>query len=154
MHTELIKHNLKDDGEDNIYDTAGMAICLGVVQNYTFEQATPKSRWKFTRKEVTDEDALYGGFAGGGDEAASAKVVEGLMLTKKACMDFAEELQFEISEVMYARVYEATGDEIADAFCPQAIKPTKERTQKYVPAASAAERQKHDPSALMSESIF
>ena len=60
----------------------------------------------------------------------------------------------EISEVMYARVHEATGDEIADDFCPQAVKPVKkERTQKYVPAASAAERQKQgDPSALMAES--
>lgn len=154
MHTELIKHNLKEDGEDNIYDTAGMAICLGVVQNYTFEQTTPKSRWKLKRKETPDEDALYGGFAGGGDEAASAQMVEGLLLTKKACMDFAEELQMEISEVMYARVHEATGDEIADDFCPQAVKPVKrERTQKYVPAASAAERQKQgDTSALMAES--
>ena len=154
MHTELIKHNLKEDGEDNIFDTAGMAICLGVVQNYTFEQAAPKSPWKLVRKETPDEDALYGGFAGGGDDAASAQMVEGLLLTKKACMDFAEELQVEISEVMYARVHEASGEEIADEFCSQAVKPVKkERTQKYVPAASPMERQKHDPSALMADML-
>ena len=123
MHTELLKHNLKEDGEDNIFDTAGMAICLGVVQNYTFEEG-PKSKWKMVRKENTDEDALYDSF-NGASEADGAKIVEGLMLTKKACMDFAEELQLEISEVMYARVHEATGDEIADEFCPNAIKPQK-----------------------------
>ena len=100
MHTELIKHKMREDGEDNIYDTAGMAICLGVVQNYTFEEDTATKVWKLTRKENPDEDALFGGFAGaGGDDEASAKMVEGLLLTKKACMDFAEELQLEISEV-------------------------------------------------------
>ena len=101
MHGELIKHSMREDGEDNIYDTAGMAICLGVVQNYTFEHASAKSPWKFMRKQQTDEereDALYGSFAGAnGDDSAS--IIEGLMLTKKACMDFAEELQLEISEV-------------------------------------------------------
>ena len=103
MHTELLKHKMKEDGEDNIYDTAGMAICLGVVQNYTFEQDTDRKVWKLIRKEKTDEDALFGGFAGaGGDEEASARMVEGLLLTKKACMDFAEELQLEISEVCFA----------------------------------------------------
>ena len=99
MHTELLKHKMKEDGEDNIYDTAGMAICLGVVQNYTFEE-TPNSVWKLIRKEKTDEDALFGGFANSGDEEGSAKMIEGLLLTKKACMDFAEELQMEISEVL------------------------------------------------------
>ena len=138
MHTELLKHKMKEDGEDNIYDTAGMAICLGVVQNYTFEQDTDRKVWKLIRKEKTDEDALFGGFAGaGGDEEASARMVEGLLLTKKACMDFAEELQLEISEVriaqalilvllpyqrtcdsMYGRVEEASGEQIAQDFPP------------------------------------
>jgi len=103
MHTELLKHKMKEDGEDNIYDTAGMAICLGVVQNYTFEQDTARKVWTLIRKENPDEDALFGGFAGAnGDEEASARMVEGLLLTKKACMDFAEELQLEISEVCFA----------------------------------------------------
>lgn len=101
MHGELIKHSMREDGEDNIYDTAGMAICLGVVQNYTFEHASAKSPWKLIRKEQTDEDALYGGFSGA-DGADSAGMIEGLMLTKKACMDFAEELQLEISEVPFS----------------------------------------------------
>ena len=56
MHTELIKHKMRDDGEDNIYDTAGMAICLGVVQNYTFEEDTATKVWKLIRKENPDED--------------------------------------------------------------------------------------------------
>ena len=38
MHTEVIKHRIKDGGEDGIWETAGMAICLGVVQNYTFQE--------------------------------------------------------------------------------------------------------------------
>jgi hypothetical protein len=36
MHGETLKHALKEKaGEDDIYDTAGMAVCLGVVKNYT-----------------------------------------------------------------------------------------------------------------------
>ena len=34
MHIEVLKHNLKKDGEDDVYETVP-AICLGVVQNYT-----------------------------------------------------------------------------------------------------------------------
>eukprot|EP00277_Geminigera_cryophila_P002347 CAMPEP_0179426154 /NCGR_PEP_ID=MMETSP0799-20121207/12577_1 /TAXON_ID=46947 /ORGANISM="Geminigera cryophila, Strain CCMP2564" /LENGTH=450 /DNA_ID=CAMNT_0021200867 /DNA_START=50 /DNA_END=1402 /DNA_ORIENTATION=- len=156
MHGELIKHSMREDGEDNIYDTAGMAICLGVVQNYTFEHASAKSPWKFMRKQQTDEereDALYGSFAGAnGDDSAS--IIEGLMLTKKACMDFAEELQLEISEVMYARVHQASADDIADDFCPTAVKPVKKEKQgKYVPAATPQERSKEDPSALMQDML-
>jgi len=154
MHTELIKHKMREDGEDNIYDTAGMAICLGVVQNYTFEEDTATKVWKLTRKENPDEDALFGGFGGaGGDDEASAKMVEGLLMTKKACMDFAEELQLEISEVMYGRVHEASGEEIAQEFCPNAVKPVKREKTKYVPATSAKERAQSDPGALMTEML-
>jgi hypothetical protein len=36
MHTELLKHDMRKQGEDDIYETAGMAICMGVVRNYTY----------------------------------------------------------------------------------------------------------------------
>jgi hypothetical protein len=45
MHIEILKHNLRQAGEDDIYETVP-AICLGVVQNYTFEApASATSDW-------------------------------------------------------------------------------------------------------------
>lgn len=35
MHGETLKHTFKKNGEEQIYDTAEMAVCLGVVQNYS-----------------------------------------------------------------------------------------------------------------------
>lgn len=84
MHTELVKHKMKDEGEDNIYDTAGMAICLGVVQRYTFDK-DDTGVWKLLKKNKTDdddEDDMFGGMPEGGN---SQQVVEGLLLTKKVC---------------------------------------------------------------------
>ena len=151
MHTELIKHNMKEAGEDNIFDTAGMAICLGVVQNYTFAKVEGKKSWKLLRKEGNDNEALESFVGGGGDMGQSEELVEGLLLTKTACMIFCEELQMEISEVMYSRVHEATGDKIADEFCPQAVRPVKERVQKYVPLPTSREKAKKDPMASMQD---
>ena len=78
MHTEVIKHRIKDGGEDGIWETAGFAICLGVVQNYTFEESEGRWHMKFNPKNDDDEGGLFG--AAGGD---SAKLVEGLLLTKQ-----------------------------------------------------------------------
>ena len=163
MHTEVLKHSLTADGEDDIYETAGMAICLGVVQNYTFEEVPGKKRWKFVRKargdnDDDDEDArLLAAFGGAneanGDDTASKKAVEGLLLAKKACMDFTEAMQMEISEVVYARVHTHDGNTIAEEFCPRAIKPAKERVQAYKEATPLKERAKNDPHAMMSEML-
>ena len=38
-------------------------------------------------------------------------------------MEFAEEMQLEISEVIYARVDVDSADKIADDFCPSAVQP-------------------------------
>eukprot|EP00960_Hanusia_phi_P035049 751456-Hanusia_phi.AAC.2 len=138
MHTELVKHKMKADGEDNIYDTAGMAICLGVVQRYTFDK-DDTGIWKLIKKNKTDDDDEDDMFGGMGEGANSQQVVEGLLLTKRVCdpctprislrsstqvcMDWCEELQQEVSEVMYKRVDSSTPQEIAQDFCPQAIKP-------------------------------
>ena len=40
MHIEILKHELHDDGEINILETAEMAVCLGVVQNYTMSKVS------------------------------------------------------------------------------------------------------------------
>ena len=81
MHTEVIKHKIKDGGEDGIWETAGMAICLGVVQNYTFQQQ-PSGKWGmiFNPKDNDDDSAMFGS-ATTPDE--QAKVVQGLLLTKE-----------------------------------------------------------------------
>jgi hypothetical protein len=46
MHGEIHKHDLKKDGEDDVYETVP-AICLGVVQNYTYtaKEAGSSSSW-------------------------------------------------------------------------------------------------------------
>ena len=38
---ELLRHNMRENVEDDIFYTAGMAICLGVVQRYGFEKVRP-----------------------------------------------------------------------------------------------------------------
>jgi hypothetical protein len=60
MHTELLKHDMRKDGEDNIYDTAGMAICLGVVKNYTCSKNSDTERWEIKHDpKLTEEDEIH-----------------------------------------------------------------------------------------------
>jgi hypothetical protein len=49
MHGEILKHDLKKDGEDDVYETVP-AICLGVVQNYTYELVDGTSNWGLVHK--------------------------------------------------------------------------------------------------------
>ena len=51
MHIEILKHNLRKTGEDDIFETVP-AICLGVVQNYTFEapDGNDARLWTLRRK--------------------------------------------------------------------------------------------------------
>ena len=81
MHTEVIKHKIKDGGEDGIWETAGMAICLGVVQNYTFQQR-PSGKWGmiFNPKDDDDDSSMFGSAT---TPEEQAKVVQGLLLTKE-----------------------------------------------------------------------
>ena len=84
MHTEVHKHKIKDGGEDGIWETAGMAICLGVVQNYTFQEQ-PSGRWAMVFNPKSDDDEDGGLFGASGDKTPEeqAKVVQGLLLTKE-----------------------------------------------------------------------
>jgi hypothetical protein len=85
--------------------------------------------------------ALFGGFGGaGGDDEASAKMVEGLLMTKKACMDFAEELQLEISEVRMAPVpvLVDTHANIVTAWLVRVHAPTPTRRHTRLRAAGGA----------------
>ena len=63
MHIEILKHNLKKDGEDDVYETVP-AICLGVVQNYTFSSgdAGPLLSWSrlFASAETSRGVAVLG----------------------------------------------------------------------------------------------
>mmetsp|Transcript_51569 Transcript_51569/g.122816 ORF Transcript_51569/g.122816 Transcript_51569/m.122816 type:complete len:415 (-) Transcript_51569:88-1332(-) len=129
MHKEVAKHSLRDGGEDEIFDTAGMAICLGVVQWYTFAK-NAKDVWSLSKREMSldeaeESDSPYGGMLGmgGEDGGTNPDMMEGLMLTKEACVKFAEDLQMDISEVMYAGVVDKTPEEISAEFCPKAVRP-------------------------------
>ena len=42
MHTEIHKHSLRKNGEDDIYETVP-AICLAIVQNYTLTKTPAPS---------------------------------------------------------------------------------------------------------------
>ena len=90
MHTEIHKHSLKKDGEDDIYETVP-AICLAIVQNWTLTKTPPPSRaWKLeTRPRKLDDE-----------ESPDPKSFEHLMTLKKICEAFADEQQQELSELM------------------------------------------------------
>ena len=95
MHTEVIKHRIKDGGEDGIWETAGMAICLGVVQNYTFqEQASGKWAMIFNPKSDDDEDGGFFGTSGGKTPEEQAKIVQGLLLTKEVSVQSWSAIRF------------------------------------------------------------
>jgi hypothetical protein len=84
MHTEVIKHKIKDGGEDGIWETAGMAICLGVVQNYTFRlQESGKWGMVFNPKSDDDEEGGFFGTPSGSSPEEQTRVVQGLLLTKE-----------------------------------------------------------------------
>jgi hypothetical protein len=111
MFIEIRKHNLRKDGEDDIYETVP-AICLGVVQNYTYT-----------------DGALE--FRGPLDESPGAPMpdISAMMLVKKACEKFTEKYVDEISGVVYKQVYSSEADATADSFC-NAIKVDEEAEAK------------------------
>jgi len=157
MHGEIHKHQLTDDGEEKIYDTSEMAVCLGVVQNYTFTKTAGKSGgtiWKMMKKdkkEDEDEDAEWEAVA------QDPSLLDGMMLTKQACFDFCEEVQMEISEEMYARTNKESAQQIADSFCPVLLKNKKNedkgRNKKpYEPVKESAwDDPSSDPTAKMQQ---
>ena len=56
MHTEIHKHSLRKNGEDDIYETVP-AICLAIVQNYTLTKtAAPLSSWALLKRATKLDD--------------------------------------------------------------------------------------------------
>ena len=56
MHTEIHKHSLRKNGEDDIYETVP-AICLAIVQNYTLTKtAAPSSSWALLKRATKLDD--------------------------------------------------------------------------------------------------
>lgn len=109
MHTEIHKHSLKKNGEDDIYETVP-AICLAIVQNYTLTKtAAPSSSWALLKraKKLDDEE-------GGMPDPESFKHI---MTLKKACEAFTDDFQQELSELMYKDTYRKEPDTIIDDFC-------------------------------------
>ena len=87
MHTEIHKHSLKKDGEDDIFETVP-AICLAIVQNYTLTKRP--ARWKLVKRKVKLDD----------DETPDPATFEHLRLLKQLCEMFTDEQQLELSELM------------------------------------------------------
>jgi hypothetical protein len=102
MHTEIHKHSLRKDGEDDIYETVP-AICLAIVQNYTLSQTpAPQRSWRLTKRASKLDD----------DEMPDPASFAHLMTLKKVCELFTEEQQQELSELMYKETYKKDPESI------------------------------------------
>ena len=114
MHVEIHKHNLRDDakGEDDIFETVP-AICLSVVQRYTFTRAhdgdVDEKSWTFAPIPKSQSEAQQ-------------PDVQALLLTKHACEVFVDEWQQEISEHMYRYVLNQSDEYIAERLCEDRIR--------------------------------
>eukprot|EP01061_Rhynchopus_euleeides_P017283 TRINITY_DN28752_c0_g2_i2.p1 TRINITY_DN28752_c0_g2~~TRINITY_DN28752_c0_g2_i2.p1 ORF type:complete len:402 (+),score=150.52 TRINITY_DN28752_c0_g2_i2:105-1310(+) len=129
MVGEVQKHDLKKGGsESDIFDTAGLAICLGVVNTHIMEQRRKSGKWAVRRKTTTEREAHEHG------EVTSENDMEGMLLLKEACASFCDELQQEISEAIFKHVDTKTHGEISDRFCDTAtrakVKPKQKRSSK------------------------
>lgn len=111
MHTEIHKHSLRKNGEDDIYETVP-AICLAIVQNYTLTK-TPRSKtsssWALL-KRATKLDDEEGGMP-------DPETFKHIMTLKKACEAFTDDFQQELSELMYKDALVKDPDVIIDEFC-------------------------------------
>lgn len=150
MHVEIHKHKLRKDGEDDIYETVP-AICLAIVQNYTLS-ATPPPHVSYTltkRAKSLDEedDPDYSEFAH-------------LMTLKQTCEMFTDDLQQELSELMYRAAMERDAEEIVAAFCdkegatgaqPPAPPPPRKKKGGVDPAKAAKAREMKEQAAKAKE---
>ena len=107
MHTEIHKHSLRKNGEDDIYETVP-AICLAIVQNYTLTK-TASSTWELLKRATKLDDD-----EGGMPDPESFKHI---MTLKKACEAFTEDFQQELSELMYKDALAKDPETIIDEFC-------------------------------------
>eukprot|EP00754_Rhynchopus_humris_P045473 Rhum_TRINITY_DN4932_c0_g1::Rhum_TRINITY_DN4932_c0_g1_i1::g.16149::m.16149 len=133
MVAEVAKHDLRKGGaESDIFDTAGMAICLGVVGSYTMEERPGSAggggaggaRWGMRRKTAAEKAAHEEGSVVGPND------VEGMLVLKDACFAFCESLQMEVSEAIYKHVGSKGAAEIAEGFCAEATADRKKKKKK------------------------
>ena len=124
MHIEIHKHQLKKNGEDDIYETVP-AICLAIVQNYTLTATQPPKRsWSLRKRKTRLDDD---------DEPPDPASMEHLLTLKNVCELFTDEFQHELSGLMYRATMERDSDAIVDSFCStEAVltKPPKEPNRK------------------------
>ena len=111
MYTEIHKHSLRKNGEDDIYETVP-AICLAIVQNYTLTPTKPPKRDWVLRKRTTRLDDEEGG--------PDPSAIEHLLTLKQVCELFTDEFQQELSELMYRAVNEREPKAIEAEFCGSA----------------------------------
>ena len=133
MHIEIHKFSLRKQGEDEIYESVP-AMCLAIMQNYTLTRT--KMRWKLSRRLTRLDD----------DEDPKPSAVKYLSMLKQVCSAFAEDLQQDISELMYKHTGEAgtAAAEIEAQFCdgPDIQKPHKPpKTPRGRPSGEAKHRQ-------------
>eukprot|EP00755_Sulcionema_specki_P006259 Sspe_Gene.34976::Locus_16977_Transcript_1_1_Confidence_1.000_Length_986::g.34976::m.34976 len=137
MIAEVEKHNLRKAGEEDIFDTAGMAICIGVVQGYTVEQRR-SGKWSIRRKTEAEKERE--------DEGDLVAPFEALMMLKETCMEFCEEWQQDISEVVYKKVGKESPDAVAKAFCERLEeRVVEEEKKRRAPKSSTKKKAKKEP---------
>ena len=121
MYTEIHKHSLRKNGEDDIYETVP-AICLAIVQNYTMTKTpAPASSWSLVKRAKKLDDMEDDG------EMPDPESFKHIMTLKKACEVFTDDFQQELSELMYKETYRKDPEAILEEFCsmPSVVKKYK-----------------------------
>lgn len=163
LHVEIRKFDMRQRGEEDIYDTVP-AICLALVRGYTYQEPNNDGvPWRLVKQPEADDDAGY----------EPAPSVEAMLAIKAACETFTDEWHQQLSELMYKHVMERSAEEIAAGFCPDAIRQgradvasatrgasgqtvpraqkKKKRKQKKEPANAAAEETVPDYASMLDQ---
>ena len=114
MRGEIKKHDLTKEGEGEVFDTAGQAICIGVVQNYMMYERKG-DRWSIRKRndyELTDD---------------YQPDFNALLILKESCFHFCDEAQWELSEYTYKHIHDNEND---NDFCEELTKPKPKKKKK------------------------